>query len=158
MEHTHQQTPDLERIAANQVAARLEESAIGSRLSIDSSSDLCNTLELLIPEILRREHSEWDKESIDGFFFSSAVKNDERSCELAGTCILISDQTVTPFALNLSLAETGMFRFFRIRLGEPGRGPLGISGPPCNSRAAQEVLFALNERLDRVDWAYDVAL
>jgi hypothetical protein len=153
-----QQTPDLERLAASQLAARLEGLAVGSLLSVDSSSDLCDTLELLIPEILRLEHREWEKESIDGFFFSSAVKSDERSSELAGTCILISDQTVTPFALNVSLTETGMFRSFRIRLGELGTGPLGISGPACNSRAAQEMLFALNGRLDRVDWVYDVAV
>jgi hypothetical protein len=158
MERTHNQTSDLERIAANQLEALLEQVAVGSTLSVDSSSDLCDTLELLIPEILRRDHREWEKESIDGFFFSSAIKTDERSCELAGTCILISDQTVTPFALTLGLGETDMFRSFRVRLGEPGRGPLGISGPACNSRAAQEMLFALNERLDQVDWVYAAAL
>jgi hypothetical protein len=157
MERTHNQTSDLERIAANQLEALLEQVAVGSTLSVDSSSDLCDTLELLIPEILRRDHREWEKESIDGFFFSSAIKTDERSCELAGTCI-ISDQTVTPFALTLGLGETDMFRSFRVRLGEPGRGPLGISGPACNSRAAQEMLFALNERLDQVDWVYAAAL
>jgi hypothetical protein len=76
----------------------------------------------------------------------------------SGTCILISDQTVAPFALSLSLADADTFRSFRIRLGEPGTGPLGISGPACDSRAGQEMLFALNGRLGRVDWVYDVAL
>lgn len=135
----------------------MEGLSVGSTLPVDSSSDLSDTLELLIPEILRRDHPEWERESIDGFFFSSAVKSDNASADLTGTCILISDQTVTPFAVNLSLSDSGTFLSFRIRLGEPGKGPLGISGPKCNSRAAQEMLFALNSRLDRVNWVYDVS-
>lgn len=158
MERSFKETPDLERLAANQLAARLKGLAVGSPLSVDSSSDLCDTLEMLIPGVLRRDHREWEKESIDGFFFSHAIKSDECSSELAGTCILISDQTVTPFALNLSLADTAGFRSFRIRLGEPGGGPLGISGPVCNSRAAQKMLLTLDARLDRVAWVYDSAM
>lgn len=119
---------------------------------------MCDTLELLIPKILREKHAEWDKESIDGFFFSSTVMSDDTSAQLVGTCILISDQTVTPFALNLSLLDPTAFRSLRIRLGEPGEGRLGISGPACNSPAAQKMLLALNARLDRVNWAYDVAV
>lgn len=155
---THRRSPDLKRLAAEQIAACLEAVPIGAPLLVDSSSDLCDTLELLVPEILRREHSEWGNESIDGFFFSFAVKTDEASAELAGTCILISDQTVTPFALNVSLSNRFEFGSFRVRLGEPGGGPLGISGPACNSRAAHEMLLALDVRLERVDWIYDVSL
>lgn len=158
MEPTHEQHPDLERLVAEQLAACLQGLAIGSLLPIDSASELCSTLELFIPKVLRREHHEWEKESIDGFFFSSAVKSDERSCDLAGTCILISDQTVTPFALQLGLVGRDMTLSLRVRLGEPGTGPLGISGPSCNSRKAQEMLLVLNSRLDLVDWVYDVTL
>jgi hypothetical protein len=156
--HTYRRAPDLERLAAEQVAACLKQVPVGSPLPIDSSSELCDTLELLIPEILRRTHPEWGAESIDGFFFSSAVKNDDVSAELAGTCILISDQTVTPFALDLRLSDPQVFASFRIRLGEPGEGPLGISGPECGSCAARDMLLVLNARLERVDWVYDVTL
>jgi hypothetical protein len=106
----------------------------------------------------RRKHPEWENESIDGFFFSSAVKSQEASAALVGTCILISDQAVTPFAMNLSLLDPRGFRAFRIRLGESGVGTLGISGPQCNSGAAREMLVDLNARMAVVDWVYDIAL
>ncbi|MGO9973630.1 MAG: hypothetical protein ACLP01_12675 [Solirubrobacteraceae bacterium] len=150
------EAPDLGQLAAEQIAACLHAVSGGSPLQVDSSSELCFTLELLIPEVLRRKHPEWARESIDGFFFSSAVKTAERSAELAGTCILIGDQAVTPFALTLSLSDAEGFRAFRIRLGEPGKGPLGISGPECNSPAARDVLVGLNTRLERINWVYDV--
>jgi hypothetical protein len=150
--------PDLKRLAAIQVATCLEGKAVGESLPLDSSSDLCGTLELLIPAVLRLTHSEWAEESIDGFFFSSAVRGFEHSAEIVGTCILISDQTVTPFALDVALEDAETFRSFRIRLGERGRGPLGISGPKCTSDAALEMLHALNARLDQIAWVYDLAL
>jgi hypothetical protein len=156
--HTGGQVPDLEQLAATQLAACLAGVPVGSRLAIDSSSEVCFTLERLIPEILSSEHPEWRRESIDGFFIASAIKSDEDSAELAGTCILISDQTVTPFALNLSLLPSRRFGAVRIRLGEPGGGRLCISGPGCNSWAAQNMLLALNARLESVHWAYDLAL
>lgn len=154
---TPSRTPDLAQIAAGQLAACLGAVVVGSPLPIDSSSDICSTLELLVPQLLRPTHPEWGIESIDGFFFSRAIKRDEACAELAGTCILISDQTVTPFAFDLCVADDGTLRPARIRLGEPGAGQLGISGPECNSRAAAELLSGLNSRLDRVDWAYDLA-
>jgi hypothetical protein len=132
--------------------------AVGSPLSVDSGSDLGDTLELFIPELLRRNHGEWEKESIDGFFFSSALKTRELSARLMGTCILISDQTVTPFSLELSLSQAGTLRSVRVRLGEPGAGALGISGPAVNSPAARKVLLDLMGRIDRVDWAYDISV
>jgi hypothetical protein len=149
--------PDLAKLAAEQFAAYLKLVPVGSPLPINSSSDLCYTLELLVPEVLRREHPEWGGESIDGFFFSTSMKKDEASGELAGTCILISDQTVTPFVLNLTLSDRQGFASFRIRLGEAGNGPLGISGPDCNSRAARDLLLGLDARLQQIDWVYDVA-
>ena len=158
MRDTPEQSPDLKGLAADQVAAHMEGLAIGSSLAVDSSSEICDVLELLIPDILRREHNEWERESIDGFFFSVAVKNDDRSCELAGTCLLITDQTVTPFALNISVSGPGQLGSFRIRLGEPGIGPLGISGPVCTSRAARQMLSDLTGRLGDVHWVYDAAL
>jgi hypothetical protein len=152
----HEHDGRLERVAANQLDALIHEVPIGSTLRIDSSSPVCDTLELLIPEILRREHAEWQRESIDGFFFASSLRSDNDAAVLAGTCILISDQTVTPFAVDLDLAPEGGFRSLRIRLGEAGAGALGISGPGCKSRAAKEMLLALDSRLDQIEWVYEV--
>jgi hypothetical protein len=149
---------NLKRLAAIQIATCLDGRAAGQPLALDSSSDLCDTLELLIPAALRKTHPEWATESIDGFFFSSAVKGFDDSAEMVGTCILISDQTVTPFALDVALEDAETFRSFRIRLGERGGGPLGISGPKCTSDAARELLDSLNGRADRIAWVYDLAL
>lgn len=155
---THRGSPDLGRLAAEQVANYLERVPVGSPLPIESSSALCDILELLVPDILRRSYVEWQKESIDGFFFSSTAKTDDLSAELSGTCILISDQTVTPFALDIRLSDRRRVETLRIRLGEPGTGPIGISGPACNSRAAQQMLFALNARVEAVNWVYDATV
>jgi hypothetical protein len=145
-------------VAAEQVANYLEPVPIGSSLAIDSSAPLCAILELLVPEVLRRSNPEWQEESIDGFFFSSAIKTGDASAELVGTCILISDQTVTPFALSIHVSDRHQLDALRIRLGEPGTGPLRISGPACNSRAARTMLMTLNQRVERVHWVYDVAV
>lgn len=157
METSGKHIQHLEQRVANRLSVLLKGLPVGSPLSIDSSADLCTALEFLIPAILRQDHAEWERESIDGFFFSSAIKRDETTAELAGTCILISDQAVTPFALGLSIEDDGSLRSMRIRLGEAGGGPLGISGPSCKSRAARELLLALNERIDRIEWTYDVS-
>ena len=148
--------PDLRRLAAEHLAAHLDRVPVGSSFVIDSSAALCDVLELLVPESLRPTNPEWQKESIDGFFFASAVKTGEGSAEMAGTCILISDQSVTPFALSVSLADNHRIETLRVRLGEPGGGRLGISGPACNSRAGEELLQGLVSRLGDVRWKYDV--
>lgn len=156
--NAHRRSPDLRRLAAEQVASYLDQVAVGSSLPIGSSAVLCDILELLVPEILRRSNPEWQTESIDGFFISSAVKTDDLSAEMQGTCILISDQAVTPFAFSMRLCDPHHLESLRIRLGEPGSGPLRISGPASNSRAAEELLRALDARIEAVDWVYDVAL
>jgi hypothetical protein len=150
--------PDLKQVAASELAELLEGVAVEWPLPIDPSSEIGYTLELLIPKMLRRQHPEWLEETIDGFFYSSAVKSDERSAELAGTCILMSDQTVTPFRLNMRISDAGAFEFFRIRLGEAGEGRLGISGPPWRSSAARALYWDLNTRLEEVAWVYDLTV
>lgn len=131
--------------------------AVGDALPIDPSSELCPVMERLVPDMLLAHHREWAVESIDGFFFSSAVRSGDLAAALAGTCILIRDQRVTPFAFDLSLADPHTLRAMRIRLGEPGGGPLGISGPACNSSAARILLWTLSDRLKQVDWAYEIS-
>jgi len=152
------QSPDLELLAARQLADLLENVVIGASVPISSSSDICDTLELLVPQVLRVARPEWERESIDGFDFSHAVKRGVASAELAGMCILISDQAVTPFRLDLTIADDGSLRSSSIRVGEPGNGPLGISGPACNSRAAAELLAGLDARMDRIDWVYSATM
>lgn len=120
---TERQTSDLERLAATELAACMAGRPAGAPLPLDSSSELCFVLERLIPALLRSEHPEWRFEGIDGFYFASATKSDRNAARLAGTCILISDQAVTPFMLDFVLADADAFESWRIRVGEQGRGP-----------------------------------
>ena len=150
--------PDLWLLAAEQFAPLLAEVPAGSPIAIDRVSDLCATLEYLVPQVLRQEHPEWKAESIDGFYFARAVKVGDGSAELAGACILIRDQTLTPVRLNVDLSSEKTFDSFRVRLGEPGTGALGISGPPWAAVAASFTAVEVVDRLEAIDWVYDVAI
>jgi hypothetical protein len=144
--------------AAEELAACMEGAAAGAPLPIDSGSALAATLEYLVPQLLAQSHAEWRGESLDGFYFSSAVRSDNRSAVLAGLCILMTDQTVTPFTLNLSMSDEAKLKRVRIRLGEPGGGRLGISGPVAGSSDVLKSLWALDARLETIDWVYDVEI
>jgi len=149
---------DLDVRVASQLEELLAGVPVGSEFSILPSSDLCYSLELFMPRVLRRLHPEWSTESCDGIFVARALKIGPKEVDIAGACILISDQTVTPFRVELLLSPSGKaIRSFRVRLGEPGGGRLGISGPSCNSPEAEELLSTLPARLHDVDWSYDVA-
>lgn len=156
MTGTPPQTPDFRRLAAHEVANLIGGVEIGSSLPVDSSSVLCGILEMLVPQVLRDDHPEWQKESIDGFLFSSAIRVEETSVRLSGLCILISDQTVTPFSLDMRLRDGESLQSLRIRLGEAGHGGLGMVGPVIGSGAARHMLESLESRLDAIDWIYDV--
>lgn len=157
------QGPDLKRLAATEVLGLIDGVSVGEPLPVTSGTqvcdaELCNVLEYLIPELLAVEHPEWRGESLDGFYFSHAVLDRADAVELAGTCILITDQRVTPLVLNLAVSPDETFDRIRVRLGEPGGGSLKISGPLCTSTAAGTLLLELDHRLDRVDWVYDVVV
>jgi hypothetical protein len=150
--------PDLMVKAARELSACMDGVAPGSPLLLDASSGLSGTLERLVPQLLAVEHGEWRGESLDGFYFSSAVKSDDGSAVLTGLCMLLSDQTLTPFIFNLSLSDEAELGAIRIRLGEPGEGHLGISGPAWGSSEVLKSLWTLEAQLETVDWAYDVSI
>jgi hypothetical protein len=134
---------------------------IGAQFSVPPSANICCSLELFIPEVLRQRFPEWEKESLDGIFVARATKTGSGAAELMGTCILISDQTVTPFLVELELsqkADSNAVRPIRLMLGEPGSGALRISGPPCNSPDAQRLLGSLVDRINKVPWSYALRL
>lgn len=129
---------------------------IGSKFEIMPSADLCYSLELFIPALLRRRYPEWERESLDGIFVAEASRTAADAVQIVGTCILISDQKLTPFFLQLrwSSARIPEIRAVRVGLGEPGLGRLGISGPPCNSQAASQLQASLAGRMQHVDWRF----
>lgn len=129
--------------------------AVGASFDIAPSSRLCAALELIIPQVLSRSYDEWANESIDGVFVARATKSGPLLAEILGTCILISDQTVAPVhvQIGLSHSRTGV-DLLRVFLGEPGSGALGISGPPCHSRAASDLLANVADRAGQIEWSY----
>lgn len=144
-------------LLASELHESMQELPIGAHLDMPPSADICYSLELFIPEVLRQRYPEWETESLDGIFIARATKTSPATVELIGTCILISDQTITPFFVDLELspkADGDAVVAARVLLGEPGSGSLGISGPPCNSPEAQQLLMSLVDRIDKVAWVY----
>jgi hypothetical protein len=145
----------------SQLASELEQAmlgvAVGEQFKVSPSDSICYSLELYIPRLLRSHYSGWRTESLDGIFVIRAVKKSLGAAQFVGTSILISDQTVTPFMLDIELSASGnSIDIVRLMLGELGGGRLGISGPPCNSRESRQLLISLVDRLDSVAWVFSV--
>lgn len=148
---------DLAAHVASELNVLLDGVAVGARLDVPPAADICSSLERWLPEILRRKYPQWKGESLDGICVARATKTGPLAARLIGTCILITDQRVTPFWVDLKLTATeDSVVAFRLRLGEPGTGRLGISGPGSNSNQADRLLCMLLDRLDEVDWTYRV--
>jgi hypothetical protein len=145
----------LEAIVASELNALIKNISVGSTLNVEPSANLLSALELYIPQLLSRQYSEWEKESLDGFFLANAQKIGSESAEFSGLCILISDQTVTPVFIGLALTKSrDSIASYQVFLGEPGGGRLGISGPPCNSANSHRLLETINARLSNIHWSY----
>ncbi|MEQ8767157.1 MAG: hypothetical protein RL885_24820 [Planctomycetota bacterium] len=149
---------NLEALLAAELSEVVEDSPLDSDLPIAPASSLCATLERLLPVWLNERHPEWRGESLDGVFLAIARKIGPRSARLAGTCILLSDQTVTPFDLTLELSnERSFIERFHLSIGQPGTGRLGISGPGAGSFKAEKLLWGMPERLGAVAWSFEVS-
>lgn len=147
----------LEVKIASELSALLEKNPVESKLELNSSADILYMLELYIPRLLSRKYPEWEYESLDGFFLANAQKIGLDTAELAGLCILISDQTVTPVFIRLALTSLrDSLASYQVFLGEPGGGSLKISGPPCNTPRAQKLLETFDARLDNICWSYAI--
>jgi hypothetical protein len=129
--------------------------SVGTRFEVRSDSDMCGALELFFPRLLRIEYQEWLHESLDGIFIESAIKKSENSVVIAGVCILIRDQTLTPFESEISISSSGDDVVgCALQIGEPGGGALAISGPSCNSTDAVLYRANLMARLDNIEWVF----
>ncbi|WP_425144863.1 hypothetical protein [Deinococcus sp.] len=149
--------PSLKAIVVAELKVYLEQTPVGSEFKVEPSADLCFSLELYIPQLLSRRYKQWQYESLDGIFPIRARRMSVNTAEIGGLCILISDQTLTPFFIRFSLdAARDSIKGYRILLGEPGGGTLGISGPPCNSSKAQILLYTIGVRMDSIHWSYSV--
>lgn len=157
---SREQSPHRERLL-HLLAQELEELiapiAMGEFFSVPPSAAICASLERFIPAELSQQYPEWRAESLDGIFVARATKTGPKAAEFAGAGILISDQTLTPLLAELELTrrqDQEPVRLSRLKIGEVGGGPLGISGPVCNSKEAKDYLANLIDRLDAVTWSY----
>lgn len=117
--------------------------------------DVLVLLEAFIPDVLRERHPEWRNESLDGLLPIVARKAEDREVELFGHCILISDQTLTPFHLCLQVSpDKDEVSWLECRLGE--RGEHGMVRIPYTGTPALKRVYALKDGMDGIDWVYAV--
>jgi hypothetical protein len=150
----HQNILRLESIIASNLQVLLEKNPIGLTLHVEPSADILSSLEYYIPLLLSRYYSKWEHESLDGILLANAQKVDSKTVEFVGVCILMSDQTVQPIFIRLTLgALCDSISSYQVRLGESGVGRLRI---PYGSSKAQELLMTINTRLKSMKWSYIV--
>jgi hypothetical protein len=130
---------------------------VSSQASIEETAKLWEflaTLEVYLPDVLRELHPEWERESLDGVYHDVARTTGENAIEIAGLCILISDQRLAPFHLQLKVSSTeDEVVWLDLKLGESG--PNGMVRMPYNRRqilAKSEI----RSRWRQVDWFYHV--
>lgn len=154
---SHGVAKDLDGHVAKNLKSLLVGVSVGSEFVVDATSDLCSSLEQLLPVLFSKAYAGWRGESLDGILVARARKLGEASAELVGACILISDQTVTPLCVELTVDAAGdRIESYRVRLGEAGGGRLGISGPAYGTGKASTLPWVVVERLPSIDWAYEV--
>ena len=103
--------------------------------------------------MLREVHAFWRHESLDGLFYELAIKTAKRQAELAGFCILISDQTLTPYHLQLRFADkVDEIEWLDCRVGEIREGVMVRI--PFHSAGCVEQRVA--DRLSLIHWQFRV--
>lgn len=153
-----QDSSGLEAKVVMELSRLLERVAVGQEFQIEPAATLSFSLELFLPQLLSQKYPVWSGETLDGIFIVCAQKIDAGAAHLAGMCMLMSDQTVTPFSLHVVLDPSHTkIASYRVHLGEPGGGRLGISGPTCHSDRAQILQYAPRDRLKSIIRSYKVA-
>lgn len=147
----------LEAKIASELSTLLEKSSVELKLEVKPSADILYLLELYIPRLFSHKYPEWEYESLDGFLLASARKIRPDTAEFAGLCILISDQTVTPILIRLTLnLSRDSLASYQVFLGEPGGDSLGISRPPYGSLHAHKLLETIIARLNNICWSFAI--
>lgn len=115
-------------------------------------------MEFYLPEILREIYSYWNVESLDNFYLSEARKIDTDTADIRGVCILISDQTITPFHVTIKLSPTrAEIEGVNCRLGKSGKGDGNMDRVPWTQWRDHKHLH-LKASLERIDWVYTVSV
>jgi hypothetical protein len=102
--------------------------------------------------VLSEVHAFWKYESLDGVFHELAIKTSECQAEIAGQCILISDQSVTPYHVQLRHAlNADEIEWLDLRLGEL-RGDQMVRIPYGSDRGK----WTVAGRLCTIRWQFHV--
>jgi hypothetical protein len=119
--------------------------------------EVLSGLEFFLPhQVLNEIYPEWNHESLDGILPLVARKTGNGEAEIFGLCIIISDQTLTPFHVRLQVAAFGdEVSWLECRLGERGKQGM-VRTPYESSSAAAKRLYALDGKADLIDWVYKV--
>lgn len=112
-------------------------------------------LDVLLLEVLREIHTEWQDESFDGISVETARKTGSEDVEILGVAILINDQTWTPFWLRLQLDPSAdTVAWLDLRLGETGSH--GMVRLPYDTADTVGKRLCIDARRDTMTWAYHV--
>ena len=123
--------------------------AVGSDISqAPGFADINAALEHYLPAVLCEVLNYWKDESLDGVFNELATVTAPRQVEIAGTCILISDQTLTPFHLQLHVAsDVDEIEWLDCRLGEIRDGAM-LRAPYSTGKGLRPIAH----RLQSIEW------
>tara|TARA_R110002072_G_scaffold209080_3_gene366586 strand:- start:1008 stop:1463 length:456 start_codon:yes stop_codon:yes gene_type:complete len=117
-----------------------------------------SALEFYLPALLRQDYPHWIEESLDGFSTVVARKTADRSIEMFGGAILISDQRWTPFELELRIASGNEeVEWLECRIGSPG-GDKGGLDRHFRWRDKGEAISEFERQRGRIDWVFSVSL
>ncbi|MDG2221706.1 MAG: hypothetical protein P8L85_10010 [Rubripirellula sp.] len=121
----------------------------------DEFRQLTSCLEFYLPAVLREVHPFWVKESLDGLFHEVAIKTGPQQVDLAGRCILISDQTVTSYHVQLRAdPAVDEIEWIDCRLGET-RDDVMVRVPYDRGSGLNRIP-RLVDRLDSIKWRFHV--
>ena len=148
---------NIEHTLSTELAELIATVPVGGLFTVAPSSDFAFSLELFIPGVLKKRFPEWELESLDGIFVTHACRTGLLEVEMYGMCILITDQTCTPFRVNFEIyKEVSRLFKYHVLIGEQGSGHLKISGPKINTEEANVLLRNINDRIKAIVWTFEL--
>jgi hypothetical protein len=118
--------------------------------------DVQAAFEYFVPATLAEPHPEWRNESLDGFYFHLARKTADLEAEFFGSCILISDQSLTPIHLRLQISDRiNEVSWLECRLGEAG--PHGMIRTNWSTKKVTAMRLRLQDLTPGdIEWVYQI--
>ena len=122
---------------------------------VPDSKDLRSALSHLewsIPGWITEVHAEWMNYTLDGISPELVRKTGHLDAHLAGFLILIDDQTLIAFDLNIQIAkDLDEISWLEIKIGE--KGQTGMVRLPHGGMSGKRSVAA---RLETINWMYHV--